>query len=191
MSSVFFLLLQVLPIVSGAPAVDLSRLETAKNVGLAALEEGNLDEARRRFETVRQLAPGEALGWANGAVVALRAKDLERAKELLEEAGRRTPNDARVLAIEGTRRELAGDAAGAADAFEKAASLDPSDLMSRWAAARLLSEKISGGGPRAIAALEAALERAPSNLFLLARLSELLRKSGDSGRALQAHDRLA
>jgi tetratricopeptide (TPR) repeat protein len=170
----------LLSLLTAVPAggVDLSRLETAKNVGLAALEEGNLEEARRRFETVRQLAPGEALGWANGAVVALRAKDLERAKKLLEEALRRTPNDARVLAIEGTRRELAGDSAGAADAFEKAASLDPSDLMSRWAAARLLSEKISGGGPRAIAALEAALERAPSNLFLLARLSELLRKSG-------------
>jgi len=28
---------------------DLARLESAKNVGLAALEEGNLDEARRRF----------------------------------------------------------------------------------------------------------------------------------------------
>ncbi|HEX9148494.1 MAG TPA: FG-GAP-like repeat-containing protein, partial [Thermoanaerobaculia bacterium] len=185
------LILSLLPASPERNAVDLSRLETAKNVGLAALEEGNLEEARRRFETVRQLAPGEALGWANGAVVALRAKDLERAKELLGDALRRTPNDARVLAIEGTRRELAGDSAGAADAFEKAASLDPSDLMSRWAAARLLSEKISGGGPRAIAALEAALERAPSNLFLLARLSELLRRSGDAGRALQAHDRLA
>ena len=68
------------------PETDLPRLESAKNVGLAALEEGNLDEARRRFETVRELAASEPLGWADGAVVALRAKDLARAKALLSEA---------------------------------------------------------------------------------------------------------
>jgi pyruvate/2-oxoglutarate dehydrogenase complex dihydrolipoamide dehydrogenase (E3) component len=42
-------------------------------VGLAALEEGNLAEARRRFQTVRELAPAEPLGWANGAVAAHQA----------------------------------------------------------------------------------------------------------------------
>jgi len=172
------------------PETDLARLESAKNVGLAALEEGNLDEARRRFETVRQLAPSEPLGWADGAVVAMRAKDLMRAKELLAEALSRSANNPSVLALEGARRELAGDAAGAVEAYEKAATADPSDLPSRWAAARLLTEKIPGGPPRAIPAVEAALVRAPANLFLLARLSELFRAAGDSAKALEAHDRL-
>ncbi|HEV8608663.1 MAG TPA: FG-GAP-like repeat-containing protein [Thermoanaerobaculia bacterium] len=191
MSPVSLLLLLLLAVPNEPAAVDVPRLESAKNVGLAALEEGNLDEARRRFETVRQLAPSEALGWANGAVTALRAKDAVAAKELLAEALRRAPDDARVLSIEGTRRELAGDFAGAVEACEKAAAADPADLVSRWSAARLLSEKIPAGSARAIRMIESALERAPSNLFLLARLSELRRNAGDAAGALEAHDRLA
>jgi len=65
---------------------DFARLESAKNVGLAALEESNLDEARRRFEVVRRLAPTGALGWANGAIGEMRGKDAARAKNLLAEA---------------------------------------------------------------------------------------------------------
>jgi tetratricopeptide (TPR) repeat protein len=190
MPSVFLLLLLTATFAAVPGESDLARLESAKNVGLAALEEGKLDEARRRFEVVRRLAPAEALGWANGAVVELRAKDLERAKGLLAEALKRAGNDAQVLAIEGARRELAGDAAGAVEAYERAAAADPSDLEARWAAARLLSEKIPGGAPRAAKAVEGALERAPANVFLLARLSELARAAGDVPKALQVHDRL-
>ncbi|MEO8349299.1 MAG: tetratricopeptide repeat protein, partial [Acidobacteriota bacterium] len=89
---------------------DLFRLEASRNVGLAALEEGNLVEARRRFQTVRELAPSEALGWANGAVVAIRAGDAASARDLLAGAISRAPRDAPVLALEGTRLELVGDA---------------------------------------------------------------------------------
>ena len=187
-----FLLLLLLPLRFAAVPSDseLTRLESARNVGLAALEEGNLDEARRRFDAVRRLAPAEALGWADGAVVEMRAKAPDRAKNLLAEALRRAGNDAPVLALEGARRELEGDAAGAVDVYEKAAAADPSDLASRWAAARLLSEKIPGGAPRAAKAVETALERAPANVFLLARLSELARNAGDVPKALAVHDRL-
>src|SRR5687767_4676561 len=140
------------------PEPDLSRLESAKNVGLAALEEGNLEEARKRFEEVRRLAPAEPLGWANGAIAAMRGKDLPRAKELLAEALRRAPDGARVLALEGARRELAGETAPAIEAFEKAAAADASDLSSRWAAARILTEKVPGGGAQALRIVESALE---------------------------------
>src|SRR5512132_921218 len=119
-----FLLPALVPV---PPEADLPRLESAKNVGLAALEEGNLAEARRRFEAVRELAPAEALGWADGAVAALRAKDGGAAKQLLAEALSRAPGDARVLSIEGTRREIAGDFAGAVETYEKAAAANPSD----------------------------------------------------------------
>jgi tetratricopeptide (TPR) repeat protein len=182
-----FLLPALVPV---PPETDLPRLESAKNVGLAALEEGNLEEARRRFERVRQLAPAEPLGWANGAIVAMRSKDLAKAKELLAEALSRSGSDARVLAIEGARRELSGDPPGAVEAYERAVAADPSDLRSRWAAGRLLLEKIPDGAARARKAVEAALERAPANLFLLARLSELLRAGADVPNALEAHDRL-
>src|SRR5438309_1748224 len=190
MPAAFLLVLFLRAVAPASPETDFARLESAKNVGLAAREQGNLDEARRRFETVRELAPSEPLGWADGAVVALRARDLARAKALLSEALSRSGNDARILALEGLRRELAGDAAGAVEIDEKAVAADPSDLPSRWAAARLLTEKIPGGAPRALAALEKALDQAPANLFLLARLAEGFRAAGDSTKAVEAHDRL-
>src|SRR6266851_3940171 len=60
-------------VLASAPAPspsDLSRLLAEKNLGLAALEEGNLADAKKRFEAVRRLAPAEPLGWADGAVAA-------------------------------------------------------------------------------------------------------------------------
>jgi hypothetical protein len=59
------------------PAGDLPRLQADKNVGLAALEQGDPVEAARRFEAVRRLAPDEPLGWADGGVAALRQKKME------------------------------------------------------------------------------------------------------------------
>jgi Tfp pilus assembly protein PilF len=175
-----------------APSIpaELLRVEAARNVGLAALEEGNLAEARRRFQTVRELAPAEPLGWANGAVAAMRSGDLATARELLAGALSRAPRDARVLALEGTRLDLAGDVAGAVEAFQKAAAANASDVVSLWAAARVLAGKVPGGAGRATRTVEAALERTPANLFLLARLAELRRTAGESATALEAHDRL-
>jgi tetratricopeptide (TPR) repeat protein len=180
----------LLSLATRAPAEpDLSRLQTARNVGLAALEEGNLAEARKRFEEVRKLAPAEPLGWADGAVAAMREKDLPAARKLLDEARRLAPFDARVAALDGTLFDLEGRADAAIDACEKAAQSDPKDLASRWCAARLLSEK-PGGRPRAIRAIESALEQAPANLFLLLRLSDLRRSEGDRAGASAALDRV-
>src|SRR5205085_7021864 len=126
-------------------------------------------------EIGRRIAPAEALGWADGAVAALRRKDRPLAGRLLSEALRRAPQSAAVLSLEGTRRELAGDLAGAIEAFEKAASAAPRDPVPRWSAARLLIERGGQGTARAAALLASALEQAPANLFLLVRLSELER----------------
>src|SRR5438445_1636555 len=112
-------------------STQIPRLESEKNVGLAALEEGNFPEAKKRFEAVRRLAPGEPLGWADGAIVELRGKELAQARSLLSQAVKLAPGDARVLALEGTLRELEGNFPGAVEAYEKAAAANPKDLISR------------------------------------------------------------
>jgi tetratricopeptide (TPR) repeat protein len=170
---------------------DVLALQADRNVGLAALEEGNLAEAARRFERVRRLAPSDPLGWANGAVAAMRARDLATAEKLLAEALRLSGSDARILALEGTRRELAGDLSAAADAYARAAAAAPKDLSSRWASARLLAAQGEDGKRRAVAGVEAALAQAPANLFLLLRLSELGRGIGDAATTASADERLA
>ncbi|HEY2797901.1 MAG TPA: FG-GAP-like repeat-containing protein [Thermoanaerobaculia bacterium] len=173
-----------------APAADLPRLQEARNVGLASLEQGDLAEAQKRFEAVRRLAPGDPLGWADGAVAALRAGDTAKAATLMAEALRVAPANPKVVALEGVRREQAKDAAGALGFYDKAVALDPKDLVSRWSAARLRSEN-DVDRPRAIRDLEAALEQAPANLFLLLRLSELHRRAGDARAAASVSKRLA
>lgn len=169
-------------------AGELARLQESRNVGLAALEEGDLPEAQRRFETVRRLAPDDPLGWADGAVAALRAKDSAAAARLMAEALRLAPADARVAALEAARREQANDLAGAVEFYDRAAALDPKDPAPRWNAARLLGPTDRS---RAVKDLEAALERAPANLFLLARVSELSLQAGDDARAEAAWGRIA
>ena len=173
----------------GPSPADIPRLEAEKNLGLAALEEGEVAQARARFEAVRRIAPGEPLGWADGAVAAMRAKDLAEAKKLLAEASRLAPADPRVLALGGTLRELEGNTAAAVEAFEKAAAANPGDLASRWSAARLAGEA-PAGRERSLRNLEAALERAPANLFLLARLCEARREEGNDPAALAACGRM-
>ncbi|HEY6930898.1 MAG TPA: FG-GAP-like repeat-containing protein, partial [Thermoanaerobaculia bacterium] len=170
---------------------DRERIETEKNVGLAALEEGQLAEAQKRFEAVRRLAPQEPLGWANGAIAAMRSKDLAGARRLLAEAEKLAPRDARVAALQGVLEEQAENIPGAVQAYEKAAAADPKDLSSRWSAARLLAEKVAGGRPRAITAVQAALQVAPANTFLLARQFDWEQDSGDRAGIAQAWERFA
>ncbi|MGH9315866.1 MAG: tetratricopeptide repeat protein, partial [Thermoanaerobaculia bacterium] len=178
------------PFSSSPAASDLARLETEKNVGLAALEEGNLEEAKTRFEAVRRLAPAEALGWADGAVAAMRSKDLPEAARLLAQALRLSGNDGRVWALEGVRRELAGETS-ASDAYERAVAANPEDLVSRWSAARVLLGREPPDRSRALLVLQAALKQAPTNVFLLLRLFELVRGQGDRAGVASAWERLS
>lgn len=173
-----------------SPSIAL-KLQTARNVGLAALEEGNLAEASAKFETIRQLAPSEPLGWSNGAVAAMRAKDDALAARLMAQALRLAPDDARVFALEGARREVSGDRAGAIEGYEKAAALSPRDVASLWNAARLQAEEGQASRRAAIRNVEAALVEAPNNVFLLVRLGELYRAESETARAIAASDRLA
>ena len=95
-----------------------------------------------------------------------------------------------MLALDGTLKELEGDAAGAVEAFAKAAAANRKDLASRWSAARL-SGVIPAGRERAVREIEAALKEAPVNVFLLARLCEDRREEGDRAAALEACGRMA
>jgi tetratricopeptide (TPR) repeat protein len=108
--------------------------------------------------------------------------DLASAGKLLAEARRLAPADARGRRLAGVLAEQGAQTDAAIEAYERAAAGDPRDLPSRWSAARLLADK-PGSRPRAIRALEDALEQAPANVFLLLRLSELRRAEGDRSGA--------
>jgi len=112
-----------------------SKILSLRNVGLAQLEEDKPKEARTTFAKLAELVPGEALPLANGAVGALREKDLSGAESLIGKAlalGERAELYAIRAAIENERNRPVAVRA----ALEKAAALDLRDLESRWRFAR-------------------------------------------------------
>jgi tetratricopeptide (TPR) repeat protein len=159
-----------------------SRILTLRNVGLAQLEEDRPKEARATFAKLAEALPGEPLPLANGAIAALREKDLTGAEALLGKAlalGDRADLYAILAAIENEKNRPAAARA----ALEKAAALGPRDLESRWRFARSV-ETDPSGTPAEKAARRARLAeivaRSPSNLP--ARL-KLLVLEGDAGDA--------
>ena len=120
---------------SSAEISSSSKILSLRNVGLAQLEEDKPKEARATFARLAELLPGEALPLANGAVAALRDKDLPGAESLLGKAlalGERADVYAIRAALENERNRPAGVRA----ALERAVTLDPHDLESRWRFAR-------------------------------------------------------
>ena len=115
-----------------------SKILSLRNVGLAQLEEDKPKEARATFAKLAELLPSEALPFANGAVAALREKDIPGAELLLGKAqalGERADLYAIRAALENERSRPAA----VRMALEKAATLDARDLESRWRYARLCS----------------------------------------------------
>src|SRR5512143_1468279 len=159
-----------------------SRILTLRNVGLAQLEEDRPKEARATFAKLADAVPGEAMPLANGAVAALREKDLPGAEALLGKAlalGDRADLHAIRALLENERNRPAAARA----AFEKAASLDPHDLESRWRFARSV-ETDPSASPADKAARRTRLgeivARSPSNLPARLKLLVLEGESGDA-----------
>ena len=171
-------------IARAAPSADVSRLQSARNVGLAALEEGDLAEASKRFEEVRKLAPGDPLGWADGGVAAMRGKDLAAAKKLLDEAlaacprrcARARPGRHARGALRATRR-----ARSRSTRRRRPPSLRPPVAVGRRAAVG--GEGPAGSSARGLADPFHARARARQRPSCSCGLAELERTSGDTAAA--------
>ncbi|HTS01685.1 MAG TPA: FG-GAP-like repeat-containing protein [Thermoanaerobaculia bacterium] len=162
-----------------------SRILTLRNVGLAELEEDKPKEARATFAKLAELVPQEALPLADGAVAALREKDLAGAEALLAKAGDRADVWAIRAALENERNRPAAMRA----ALEKAAALDPRDLESRWRYARSVeSDQASGAAEKAKRRvfLSEIVRRSPSNLPARLKLLLLEVEAGDGAAAKRA-----
>ena len=64
----------------------VSEAISAKSMGLAYLEENELENAEIQFKRLIELAPGDASGYANLGVVYLRAGKYDLAEDYLSEA---------------------------------------------------------------------------------------------------------
>jgi len=159
-----------------------SRILTLRNVGLAQLEEDRPKEARATFAKLADAVPGEALPLANGAVAALRGKDLPGAEALLGKA-LALADRADLHAIRAVLENERNRPAAVRAALEKAAALDPRDLESRWRFARSVETDPSSSPAEKAARrtrLAEIVARSPSNLPARLKLLVLQGEAGDA-----------
>ena len=151
-------------------------------MGLAQLEEDKPKEARATFAKLAELLPSEALPFANGAVAALREKDIPGAELLLGKAqalGERADLYAIRAALENERSRPAA----VRMALEKAATLDARDLESRWRYARSVETDPSSSAAERTSRktrLAEIVSRSPSNLPARLKLLVLEGEAGDA-----------
>lgn len=116
----------------GARATDILR---ARTLGLSYLQQDRLDEAEAEFVRLSQLAPDEAAGPANLALVALRLGDLEEAERLAREAVSRAPDDAAIRLVLAASLEAGGRLDEAGEEHVRILEGDPGNLRALWALA--------------------------------------------------------
>jgi tetratricopeptide (TPR) repeat protein len=160
--------------------------------GLASLEVGLLDDARREFTAATELVPQEAASWANLGLTRLRLGELDAAVEPIERARTLAPASAEIALLAGRADIARGQLDAGVAHLRRAVELDPGALRARFA---LADELERAAGPdadvMAMAALDDLAQRAPDNAAILverARLSAKTRNAdtlADSIRRLE------
>src|SRR3954468_11038920 len=114
--------------------------------GLAELQVGLLDDAKRDFGKATMLVPDEPAGWANLGLTSLRLGDFDAAVAPIEKAVSLAPESSNLVFLRGRMNTSRGKLdEGIAD-YRKAAALDAKNVRVRFA----LAEEIErAGGPNA------------------------------------------
>lgn len=144
-----------------------SKVLSARNLGLAQLEEGRNRDARKSFERLAELVPDDPLPYANGAIAALRENDFAAADALLGRALKAGGERSDLLAVRAAIEEARNRPDEARAALVRAAAVNPRDLESRWRFVRSVeslpqpSPALKAERRKALAEIVAA---SPSNL---------------------------
>jgi hypothetical protein len=150
--------------------------------GLAELQVGLLDDAKRDFGKATMLVPDEPAGWANLGLTSLRLGDFDAAVAPIEKAVSLAPESSNLVFLRGRMNTSRGKLdEGIAD-YRKAAALDAKNVRVRFA----LAEEIErAGGPNADEDAERQLSdiltNAPGNLAVMIERARMAAKRGQLG----------
>ena len=149
--------------------------------GLAELQVGLLDDAKRDFGKATELVPGEPAAWANLGLAHLRLGEFDAATAPIEKAVSLSSSTSDLVFLRGRLQTSRGKLdEGIAD-YRRAAGLDAGNMRVRYA---LAEEVERAGGPNAAAEsqqlFEAILKARPGNLAVLLERTRLSAKRGDA-----------
>jgi Tfp pilus assembly protein PilF len=157
--------------------------ETTTNFyrGLAELQIGLLDDAKRNFTRAADLARREPATWANLGLAHLRLGEFDAAAEPVAHAVQLAPDSSALAFLQGRLETSRGRLDEGIARYRRAVELDPGNMRARFA----LAEEIErAGGPDADALAErqfdAILKARPGNLAALLERARLAAKRGDA-----------
>ncbi|MFQ5629570.1 MAG: FG-GAP-like repeat-containing protein, partial [bacterium] len=165
--------------------------ETTKNIissrtlGLAFLEENRLEEAEAEFKKLIELAPDEALGYANLGLVYLRLGRYEEAETRIRQAVDLAPDDADIRlmlaeVLNATNRQNEAQAE-----LEKSLQKSPGHVKTLFALAEdAKNSSAEDGSLRAETYLAKIVNLLPANLAARIQLTETLLKNDKADSAL-------
>ena len=151
--------------------------------GLAALEVGLLDDAKREFTTVTTTVEEEPAAWANLGLTHLRLGELDTAAVPIERAIMLAPDNADLALLAGRMEIARGNLDDGVARLRRAVELAPEALQPRFA----LAEEVERSGAadadaQALALLDELVKRAPQNMAVVVERTRVAAKAGDLQR---------
>jgi tetratricopeptide (TPR) repeat protein len=159
--------------------------------GLASLEVGLLDDAKREFTSATVLVPEEPASWANLGLTHLRLGELDVAAEPIARALALAPDDADLVLLAGRMEIARGRLDEGVAHLRRATDLEPGALRARFA---LADEVERAAGPdadaQALALLDELSQLAPDNAAVLVERARVAAKARDSAKLADSIRRL-
>jgi tetratricopeptide (TPR) repeat protein len=164
---------------AGSPAYEQTTSSFYR--GLAQLQVGLLDDAKREFSKAAALAPGEPAAWANLGLAHLRLGEFDAASEPVARAAALLPGSSDLALLQGRLETSRGQLEPGIAHLRRAVDLDRTGLRARYALAEEI-ERAGGSGADAEAQqqFEQILQRLPDNLAALLERARLSAKRGDT-----------
>ncbi len=159
---------------------------TIRTLGLAYLEENNLDEAEKEFKKLIELDPKESLGYANLGLVYVRMGKYPEAEKHLKKAIELDPKNPDIRLILSKSYELNGQKDLAEKTLKEVIKISPDNVKALYNLADLYSRATDEKSLQTRKKyLEEVVKITPANVVPRLQLIEVLIRLGNSDGALQ------
>ena len=153
--------------------------------GLASLEVGLLDDAKREFTTVTTAMPKEPAGWANLGLAHMRLGELDAAAGPVGRAVSLAPQRADLVLLAGRMEIARGRLDEGLKQLRRAVELSPSALEPRFAVAEEVERAAApDADAQALALMDQLVMLAPQNMAVLVERARIAAKASDQARLL-------
>ncbi len=170
---------------------DPGEMISIKTLGLAYLEENQLEEAEAEFLKLVELDPTEVLGYANLGVVYLRMGKYQEAEEWLQKAVKMDPKDPDIRLILAKVYEMNSQTQESIHELEQAIHFSPGHIKSLYQISELYASLTDPESlKRRHEYTDALVRSAPGNIVPRLNLIEILIREGQSDKALEQLEEL-